>query len=71
MDVPAQEAATAAIDAAFRAAEPGPARLLIAGPAVFARDAARAIKGDVRAHLGAVDRADRRCCSGGGSARRW
>jgi len=47
MDVPAQEAATAAIEAAFRAAEPGPARLLVAGPAVFARDAARAIKGDV------------------------
>ena len=47
MDVPAQEVATAAIEAAFRAAGPGPARLLIAGPAVFARDAARAIKGDV------------------------
>ena len=47
MDVPAQEAATAAIEAAFRAADPGPARLLISGPAVFARDAARAIKGDV------------------------
>ncbi len=47
MDVPAQETATAAIEAAFRAAEPGPARLLVAGPAVFARDAARAIKGDV------------------------
>ncbi len=47
MDVPAQEAATAAIEAAFQAAGPGPARLLIAGPAVFARDAARAIKGDV------------------------
>ncbi len=47
MDVPAQEAATAAIAAAFQAARPGPARLLIAGPAVFARDAARAIKGDV------------------------
>jgi len=47
MDVPAQEAATAAIETAFQAAEPGPARLLIAGPAVFARDAARAIKGDV------------------------
>ena len=47
MDVPAQEAATAAIEAAFRAAHPGPAQLLIAGPAVFARDAARAIKGDV------------------------
>lgn len=55
MDVPAQEAATAAIDQAFRAADPGPAqglasspaRLLVAGPAIFARDAARAIKGDV------------------------
>jgi predicted exporter len=47
MDVPAQETATAAIEAAFRATGPGPARLLIAGPAVFARDAARAIKGDV------------------------
>ncbi len=47
MDVPAQETATAAIEAAFRAANPGPAQLLIAGPAVFARDAARAIKGDV------------------------
>lgn len=47
MDVPAQETATAAIEAAFRAASPGPARLLVAGPAVFARDAARAIKGDV------------------------
>ena len=47
MDVPAQEAATAAIEAAFRAASPGPAQLLIAGPAVFARDAARAIKADV------------------------
>jgi len=47
MDVPAQEVATAAIAAAFQAADPGPARLLVAGPAVFARDAARAIKGDV------------------------
>ena len=47
MDVPAQEAATAAIQAAFDSASPGPARLLVAGPAVFARDAARAIKSDV------------------------
>ena len=47
MDVPAQEAASAAIETAFRAANPGPARLLVAGPAIFARDAARAIKGDV------------------------
>ncbi len=47
MDVPAQEAATAVIEAAFQATGPGAARLLVAGPAVFARDAARAIKGDV------------------------
>jgi len=48
MDVPAQEAATAAIDRAFQAAGPGAARLVVTGPAVFARDAARAIRGDVR-----------------------
>jgi len=48
MDVPAQEAATGAIEAAFRAASPGQARLLVTGPAVFARDAARAIHNDVR-----------------------
>ena len=47
MDVPAQEVAAAAIQAAFDAASPGPARLLVSGPAVFARDAARAIKADV------------------------
>ena len=47
MDVPAQEAATAAISAAFASANPGTARLLVAGPAIFARDAARAIRGDV------------------------
>ena len=47
MDVPAQETASEAIERAFRAAQPGPARLLVAGPAVFARDAARAIKSDV------------------------
>jgi predicted exporter len=47
MDVPAQEIATAAIEHAFAAAAPGGARLLMAGPAVFARDAARAIRGDV------------------------
>ena len=47
LDVPGQEAAIAAVTAAFRAAQPGPAKLLIAGPGVFARDAARAIKGDV------------------------
>ncbi|GAC1336745.1 MAG: MMPL family transporter [Acetobacteraceae bacterium] len=48
MDVPAQETATGAIAAAFAAARPGPARLLVAGPAVFARDAARAIHADVQ-----------------------
>jgi predicted exporter len=48
MNVPAQEAATAVIEAAFRAASPGAARLLVSGPAVFARDAARAIHNDVR-----------------------
>ncbi len=47
MDVPAQEIATGAIGRAFAAASPGDARLLVAGPAVFARDAARAIRGDV------------------------
>ena len=47
MDIPAQEAATGAIQRAFDAAAPGPARLLVAGPAVFARGAARAIKTDV------------------------
>ena len=47
MDIPAQEAATAAIQSAFDAARPGPARLLVAGPAIFARDSARAIRGDV------------------------
>jgi predicted exporter len=47
MDVPAQEIATAAIARAFTAASPGGARLVITGPAVFARDAARAIRGDV------------------------
>lgn len=47
MDIPVQEAATAAIEHAFAAARPGPARLLVAGPAIFARDSARAIRGDV------------------------
>ncbi len=47
MDVPGQDAAVAAVEAAFRASDPGPARLLVSGPGVFARDAARAIRGDV------------------------
>ena len=48
MDVPGQEVAGAAIEAAFQATHPGQARLLVSGPAVFARDAARAIKADVQ-----------------------
>ncbi len=47
MNIPAQEAAIAAIERAFEAAGPGSARLLVSGPAVFARDASRAIRGDV------------------------
>jgi predicted exporter len=47
MDVPGQEAASAAIEQAFSAAHPGGARLLEAGPAVFARDAAHAMRSDV------------------------
>ncbi len=47
MDVSGQEAASAAIERAFATANPGRARLLEAGPAVFARDAARAMRTDV------------------------
>ena len=48
MDIPAQEAVAAAIDAAWAAAAPPPgAHLVAAGPAVFARDAAHAIRRDV------------------------
>ncbi len=47
MDIEAQERAADAVAAAFAAAEPGGTRLLAAGPAVFARDAARGIRGDV------------------------
>ena len=47
MDIPGQEAVGAALNAAFAAAHPGPARLLAAGPAVFAREAAQAIRRDV------------------------
>ena len=46
-DVAAQDAALAAIQAAFVAATPGAARLLLAGPAVIARDTAASIKRDV------------------------
>jgi predicted exporter len=48
LDLAGQQRATAAIDDAFRATGPGPARLLVSGPAVFARDAADAIRGDVQ-----------------------
>lgn len=48
MDLTGQEKAAEAIRAAFAAAEPGSARLLATGPAVFARDAARKIHGDVQ-----------------------
>ncbi len=48
MDVTAQDDTVAAIDAAFAAAKPGGARLLMSGPPVFAREAAHAIRGDVR-----------------------
>lgn len=47
MDVGAQDRVAAALDAAFAQAQPGGARLLAAGPAVFARDAARSIRADV------------------------
>lgn len=46
-DLGVQEAATAAITQAFAAAEPGSARLLLAGPVIMARDAARSIRADV------------------------
>ena len=46
-DLSVQEAATAAITQAFAAARPGGARLLLAGPVVMARDAARSIRADV------------------------
>ena len=48
MDIGAQDAAEAAIQAAFAGANPGAARLLASGPAVFARDAASGIRSDVR-----------------------
>ncbi len=48
MDIGAQDQAQAAIQAAFAAANPGPARLLASGPAVFAQEAAGAIRSDVQ-----------------------
>ena len=47
MDIAGQDRVAEAIAKAFSAARPGPARLLAAGPAVFARDAARGIRHDV------------------------
>lgn len=48
MDIPAQEAVGTALDAAWASARPAPgARLLAAGPAVFAREAAHGIRRDV------------------------
>ena len=48
MDIGAQDQAESAIQAAFTAANPGAAKLLASGPAVFAREAASAIRSDVR-----------------------
>jgi predicted exporter len=49
MDLAAQDTAIAAVQRAFSQAKgDAPARLLLAGPAVFARDAAAAIRDDVR-----------------------
>jgi len=47
MEIAAQDRVDAAIRDAFANASPGPARLLVSGPAVFARQAAHAIKADV------------------------
>jgi predicted exporter len=48
LDLAGQDAADNAIRTGFAAANPGGARLLVTGPAVFARDAANGIRGDVR-----------------------
>ncbi len=47
MNVEAQDAALAAVQAAFAASRPGDARLVLSGPAVFSHDAAHAIRADV------------------------
>ncbi len=47
MDLAAQDQVDDALREAFAGAAPGPARLLVSGPAVFARQAAHAIKADV------------------------
>jgi predicted exporter len=48
LDAEAQREAVAAFHAAFDAAQPGGARLLLSGPGVFASEAATAIRADVR-----------------------
>ena len=48
LDLAAQDQADAAIRHAFAAAAPGATRLLVSGPAIFARDAERDIRRDVR-----------------------
>ena len=47
LDIAGQDAVTAAIRQAFTDAEPGNARLLAIGPAIFAREAAHAMRSDV------------------------
>ncbi len=47
MDVSAEEQAARAIEVAFAGANPGGARLLATGPAIFSRDAARGIRADI------------------------
>jgi predicted exporter len=47
LDIAGQDAVDAAVRQAFAGADPGSARLLAAGPAVFAREAAHAIRSDV------------------------
>lgn len=48
LDLPAQNRADAAIRAAFASANPGTARLLVAGPASIARDVENGIRSDVQ-----------------------
>ena len=48
MDIGAQDTADAALRQAFAASDPVSARLLVSGPAAFARQAAQGIRGDVR-----------------------
>ncbi|NHO34086.1 MMPL family transporter [Acetobacter fallax] len=47
MDFAAQKDAPAAIQAAFAATHPGPARLLLSGPAVLAVQSAQTMRGDI------------------------